>query len=144
MFLYYKYFLSYEEKQKKNRNRRILRFLRFSFFYFQTTYIFRLLGIFWLKTSKVWQLVAFSTYLDKKMSVFSAQLVDIFFRYLSVKQKKKKKIRDFLYVLVCKSKSIYNTAINIKHFKKISWKELSKEVLYVSLLQIFFDLWTKT
>ena len=66
------------------------------------------------------------------MSVFSAQLVDRFSRYLSVNQKKKKKTRDFLYVLRYKSKNIHSTEI-CKTFLKIACKELSKEILHATV-----------
>ena len=61
------------------------------------------------------------------MSVFLAQLVDRFSRYLSVNKKNKKKTRDFLYVFKYKSKSIYGKE-SCKTFLNTLCKKLFKKI----------------
>ena len=105
-FLYYKYFLNYRPKCKENHVKNY-KFMSISDQKrIKSGCVLGPMGLFQLKSRKVCQLKTLAIYKGKKMSVFLAHLVDIYFFYLSVKQKKKKKTPEFCYVLVYKSKSI--------------------------------------
>ena len=108
-------FWATKENEKKTVIAEYYVFYVFCFFCLQIIYLFKLMSLFWLKSSQVWQLNPLLYIFEQKMSVFLAQLVDRFSRYLSVNQKKKKKTSkkplDFLYVFVYKSKSICITDI---------------------------------